>query len=40
MMEGSFRVGLRVGGVPAAMRFYGGLGFEDAGEVPTLMTSQ
>jgi hypothetical protein len=31
MMEGSFRVGLRVGDVPAAMRFYGGLGFEEAG---------
>jgi uncharacterized glyoxalase superfamily protein PhnB len=34
MMEGSFRVGLRVGDVQAAMRFYGGLGFEEAGEVP------
>jgi uncharacterized glyoxalase superfamily protein PhnB len=34
MMEGSFRGGLRVGDVPAAMRFYGGLGFEEAGEVP------
>jgi uncharacterized glyoxalase superfamily protein PhnB len=33
-MEGSFRVGLRVSDVPAAMRFYGGLGFEEAGEVP------
>jgi len=32
-MEGSFRVGLRVSDVPAAMRFYGGLGFEEAGEV-------
>jgi catechol 2,3-dioxygenase-like lactoylglutathione lyase family enzyme len=32
-MEGSFRVGLRVSDVPAAMRFYGGLGFEEAGDV-------
>jgi hypothetical protein len=33
-MEGSFRVGLRVGDVPAAMQFYGGLGFAAVGEVP------
>ena len=33
-MPGSFRVGLRVGDVPAAMRFYGGLGFEEVGVVP------
>jgi catechol 2,3-dioxygenase-like lactoylglutathione lyase family enzyme len=34
MMEGSFRVGLRVDDVPAAIRFYSGLGFEEVGEVP------
>jgi uncharacterized glyoxalase superfamily protein PhnB len=33
-MKGSFRLGLRVGDVPAAMKFYGGLGFEEAGVVP------
>jgi hypothetical protein len=38
MIGSSFRVGLRVGDVPAAMRFYGGLGFEEAGEVPNLFT--
>jgi uncharacterized glyoxalase superfamily protein PhnB len=32
-MEGSFRVGLRLSDVPSAMRFYGGLGFEEASEV-------
>jgi uncharacterized glyoxalase superfamily protein PhnB len=33
MMEESFRVGLRVGDVPAAMNFYGGLGFAEVGVV-------
>jgi uncharacterized glyoxalase superfamily protein PhnB len=33
-MKGSFRLGLRVGDVPAAMKFYGGLGFEEVGVVP------
>jgi uncharacterized glyoxalase superfamily protein PhnB len=32
-MQGAFRVGLRVEDVPAAMRFYGGLGFEEVGVV-------
>jgi uncharacterized glyoxalase superfamily protein PhnB len=30
----SFRLGLRVEDVPAAMRFYGGLGFGEVGVVP------
>lgn len=33
-MAEAFRVGLRVADVRAAARFYGGLGFEQAGEVP------
>jgi hypothetical protein len=33
-MAGSFRVGLRVADVPAAMKFYGGLGFVEVGVVP------
>jgi hypothetical protein len=31
---GRFRVGLRVGDVESAARFYRGLGFEDVGSVP------
>jgi catechol 2,3-dioxygenase-like lactoylglutathione lyase family enzyme len=34
MAPRSFRVGLRVGDVQAATRFYGGLGFEEVGSVP------
>jgi uncharacterized glyoxalase superfamily protein PhnB len=30
-----FRVGLRVADVPAAKRFYGGLGFDEVGSVPS-----
>jgi uncharacterized glyoxalase superfamily protein PhnB len=33
-MQGQFRLGLRVSDVRAAMRFYGGLGFEEVGVVP------
>jgi uncharacterized glyoxalase superfamily protein PhnB len=34
-MGGPFRVGLRVADVPAAIGFYGGLGFEEVGRVPS-----
>jgi uncharacterized glyoxalase superfamily protein PhnB len=34
MAQAQFRLGLRVSGVRAAMRFYGGLGFEEVGVVP------
>jgi uncharacterized glyoxalase superfamily protein PhnB len=34
MLQESFRVGLRVDDVPAAMNFYGGLGFAQVGVVP------
>jgi uncharacterized glyoxalase superfamily protein PhnB len=33
-MGGSLRIGLRVDRVPAALTFYGGLGFEQVGVVP------
>jgi uncharacterized glyoxalase superfamily protein PhnB len=33
-MERSLRVGLRVDDVPAAVEFYGGLGFDQVGSVP------
>jgi catechol 2,3-dioxygenase-like lactoylglutathione lyase family enzyme len=32
-MSARFRVGLRVGDVPAAKTFYGGFGFEEVGSV-------
>jgi uncharacterized glyoxalase superfamily protein PhnB len=34
MTSREFRVGLRVADVPAAGRFYGGLGFDEVGSVP------
>jgi uncharacterized glyoxalase superfamily protein PhnB len=34
MTSGPFRVGLRVDDLPAATRFYGGLGFDEVGSVP------